>query len=486
MRDKLFSLNNLLFLFFILVLLNILIFFQFKGIIYSDEGYILNSALRVVHGQVPYRDFDVTYTPLSFLITSVFLHTFGESVFSGRLASLAISLLSLFALYKIVRLITKKVPLVLLSLLFFIAWGPAHINFPWPTMFAVCFYLYTIFFYLLGIIRQKGVYFFMSGIMVILIFLSKQNFGIGLFLVSFLPFLFFKKKIYVFYFLFGLLTSGIVITGILLFTSSFMPFIKDMYIYTFERILFGKTLDTQFIYQGSFIIKILKFILYTSPLTLSVISFFICLKSNKNLLIVPLFTATFYLLGIRPTTDYDHFVPLLAISCLPLAIIISNNKSELNKKFFLLILIFITGLGLYSAYFYGYYRWNPPMQYDTTFAQDPRLHVFLSNQEIERTMQITKYIQTKTKPNDFIYIYQYVPLVYFLADRINATRSDLISPIEVETNYQKNIINSLTKKKVPMIILGKTNSQDLSPIVQFIKNHYSQSKNIGNYTIFTK
>src|SRR6266571_1517587 len=92
----------------ILLFLIILVFFHFRGVIFYDEGYILNSALRVAHGEVPYRDFDVNYTPFSFLIVTVFFKLFGESVFAGRLAALTVSLFSLFALFKILQLITKN------------------------------------------------------------------------------------------------------------------------------------------------------------------------------------------------------------------------------------------------------------------------------------------------------------------------------------------------------------------------------------------
>ncbi len=54
-----FSKKHFSYILSILLFLIILIFFHFRGVIFYDEGYILNSALRVAHGEVPYRDFDV-------------------------------------------------------------------------------------------------------------------------------------------------------------------------------------------------------------------------------------------------------------------------------------------------------------------------------------------------------------------------------------------------------------------------------------------
>src|SRR5260370_5071902 len=90
-------------LFFCSIFVFLLIFFHIRGVIYNDEGYILNSALRILHGQVPYRDFDFAYTPLSIFTTAIFLKIFGVSVFSGRFASFTISLLSAFAMYNILK-----------------------------------------------------------------------------------------------------------------------------------------------------------------------------------------------------------------------------------------------------------------------------------------------------------------------------------------------------------------------------------------------
>ena len=249
----------------IALFLAILFFFHLKGIIYYDEGYILNSALRITQGQVPYRDFDVVYTPLSFVITSGFLSIFGESIFAGRIAAFTISVLSLFALFKILGLLTKDKVLIVLAMLFFISWGPTHMNFPWPTMFAICFFFYALWFFLLGINQKKRVYFYLAGIMTVLVFLSKQNFGTGVLVTLSLSLLFLsidKKKMLLSYF-FGLISASSIFLFILFITSSLIPFLDNVYLYTLKRIMLEKTLDTPFLYEGSLLSKIAKLFFYT-------------------------------------------------------------------------------------------------------------------------------------------------------------------------------------------------------------------------------
>ena len=59
------------------------------GIDDLDEGYFASQALRVLHGQVPYRDFDSLYTPgLLYLHAAVFAVLGGPSLVALRLVSL--------------------------------------------------------------------------------------------------------------------------------------------------------------------------------------------------------------------------------------------------------------------------------------------------------------------------------------------------------------------------------------------------------------
>ena len=63
-----------------------------------DEGIVLQGAERVLHGQVPYRDFFTFYTPGSFYFLALWLRIFGDSFAVAR-ASIAIVGAILGALY---------------------------------------------------------------------------------------------------------------------------------------------------------------------------------------------------------------------------------------------------------------------------------------------------------------------------------------------------------------------------------------------------
>src|SRR5205085_12560640 len=65
-----------------------------------DEGYFLQQAVRVVHGQVPYRDFESLYSPgLAYLHAALFAALGGPSLVAPRVLGLAARAASTVLLY---------------------------------------------------------------------------------------------------------------------------------------------------------------------------------------------------------------------------------------------------------------------------------------------------------------------------------------------------------------------------------------------------
>ena len=476
-------------LIFILIVFFILIFFHSKGVVYYDEGYILNSAARIQDGQIVYRDFDFVYTPLSILTTSLFFNFLGESVLSGRIAAVVISFISLFAIYKIVSLLTSRKIILTLCLLFFIAWGPAHVNFPWPIMFAVSFYLFIILFFLLGCLRKNKIYFFWAGIMVMLVVSSKQNFGVGAFAASVFSFFLINKnkKLYFHYFILGIFFSTFLAVIAMISTDSLGPFIVNMDLYTLKRVVVGKVLDTPFIYEGTILVKLGKLIFYSLPLLISIYAFYLSYRSKKTVYgIISVFTAMFYLLGIRPTTDYTHTVPLLALSSVSLAVIFTLLPGKIHRALMLLAMAILVIFGFYRAYYTGYYKWDWYLRDHTQFARDPRLQVYMTPVGIKNTQEFTDYIKENTKSDDYIFVNYYSPLIYFISQRRNPTAYDLFSPIDIPPVLQKKALSEIKKKNTALIILNSINKNEKSLLSGYIKKEYPISHQIADWVIYSK
>jgi hypothetical protein len=91
------------------------------GIDLVDEGYFMDLAGRVMHGQLPYRDFDTYYTPGLFYLDAAVFGLFGVSVIPARLVMIGIRVGCEVLLYRLGRRVMPPVfaalpPLVLAAM----------------------------------------------------------------------------------------------------------------------------------------------------------------------------------------------------------------------------------------------------------------------------------------------------------------------------------------------------------------------------------
>src|SRR6266536_3575501 len=85
-----------------------------------DEGIILMGAERVLHGQVPYRDFFSFYTPGSFYLLAFWFKLFGDSFLAARASLTVVAALCTVLLYLLsLRVSSRSVAILVASLSFF-------------------------------------------------------------------------------------------------------------------------------------------------------------------------------------------------------------------------------------------------------------------------------------------------------------------------------------------------------------------------------
>jgi len=73
-----------------------------------DEGIVLQGGIRILHGQVPYRDFFSFYTPLSYYVAAAAFRVFGETLVGARVVLLIYSALMSLIVYLLARRITNR------------------------------------------------------------------------------------------------------------------------------------------------------------------------------------------------------------------------------------------------------------------------------------------------------------------------------------------------------------------------------------------
>ena len=79
------------------------------GLDLVDEGYFLDLATRVQHGQLPYRDFDTYYTPGIFYLNAAVLTLFGADALPVRVVMVGIRVACALLLYRLARRLTPPV-----------------------------------------------------------------------------------------------------------------------------------------------------------------------------------------------------------------------------------------------------------------------------------------------------------------------------------------------------------------------------------------
>ncbi len=470
-----------------LLMLSCAAFFVIRGIEYYDEGYILYSAQRINQGEIPYRDFHFAYTPGSIFLTSFAFKIFGESILSERLMAFFISFLTLALLFFITRKISGNKLLLLIPALVYLFWGVAHINFVWPVMLAIFSGVLNCFLLLEGQAKRKNVYFLLAGSSVVVTALFKQNFGIALLVSNFLGYLFlkeFKDTKRVFYYLLGFAGALSLFLFYLLLSRSFIQFIDDFITYTIDRIIIEGTLNTQFIYGDSLVNKIIKTLLFLSPFLMASFSFFLSLKNKKPYIIIGGFSGLYYLFGIRPTVDYNHLVPLLAISGIPLVISIRLIKKKFIKFVLYILAFFLIILGLHTALFKGYYRWEAPIIENNFFANNPKLLIWLDKGRYEGVQKLSLYIKKRTRENEYIYVNYYAPLIYFLSERRNATKFALHPSNKSMQSYQREVVSNLQSKQVKLLVTHISNQSENTIVGKFINKYYRPIQIIDDFVVW--
>jgi hypothetical protein len=105
-----------------------------------DEGYFMDLAARVVHGQIPYRDFDTYYTPGLFYLNAAVLSVFGASVVPVRWVMIVVRLACSVLMYRLGRRIAAW-PFAAIPPLVLVAMDLSVVSHPaWPALLSVLLY----------------------------------------------------------------------------------------------------------------------------------------------------------------------------------------------------------------------------------------------------------------------------------------------------------------------------------------------------------
>jgi 4-amino-4-deoxy-L-arabinose transferase-like glycosyltransferase len=144
-----------------------------------DEGIVLQGAERILHGQVPYRDFFTFYTPGAFYLTAFALRIFGDSFAVARALIVLFGASFSTIAYVLARRTSSRGVSLLIGVLVAVTSTPYRflVLHNWESTFWACICVY---FAVRWLETSTTGYAFATGSLAAFTFLSEQSKGAGL------------------------------------------------------------------------------------------------------------------------------------------------------------------------------------------------------------------------------------------------------------------------------------------------------------------
>ena len=144
-----------------------------------DEGIVLQGAERILHGQLPYRDFFSFYTPGSFYLTAFMLRLFGDSLPVARTLLVVFGAIFPVVTYALARRTCSRPISLFVAILVAITAAPYRfmVLHNWDSTFWACFAVYCA---VCWIESSRSIFAFFAGTFVSFTLLSEQSKGAGL------------------------------------------------------------------------------------------------------------------------------------------------------------------------------------------------------------------------------------------------------------------------------------------------------------------
>ena len=453
----------------IIILLPMIIFFHTRGIVFGDEGYILHSSERILDGQLPYRDFSFIFTPGSIFLTALSLKILGTSILSSRLLMVAVSILTIILIYKCIHLPTRNKVYATIASLIYAAWLPTHLNFSWPTSFALSSAFLSCYFVLKFLETRKVKYLSLFGFTVFSVFIMHQGIGLATIISSIL---FFVPKssrnvLYHIHFLSGTAWGAILFLSYLLLTDSFAQF--------FSNFSFNPTTDIFMTAE-----KLNPIYFFFVPIITSASIILLYIRRRFHLLFIPAIILTCFIIETQSSPNPFRLLPFIALSGVPLALYIRYNISSTVRALLFLLMFLLVGGGFITGLVKDYYKSEIPLRNNTLFSPHPRIFVFTTPED----QRIIKALR-ESAMNDYIYVDSFDPLIYFISSKKDPMQDSYLTIWDGPTQYYNEVQGNLVAKEVGTLVLRKSTLNYL-PIREYVTNHYDYKNSVENFDIYTR
>ena len=493
-----------------------------------DQGIFAYIGTIINNGGVPFIDAWDLKPPIVYYLYSLGLKIFGHSMFSLRLFDFVYFSLTIFAVYHLgMFLFDKKTGVFsgfLLGILYFFT--NDFFTLSQCESFMILPMILSVYFCCAGIRKQSKSMLLCSGLFLGIVFMTKITgvlllFSIGLYILSET----YRQE--------GKLSTQLIALRIFIIVSGMVIFLMLFSLWFYNKGGLSELLYTLFVYDAEHFrsalnlkkdyahVKFAGFMRrYIFVLIPAFFSYFIRDKKNKwpeNLLLLSWAFVTVLAFILQGRFYPYHILPLIA----PLSIIGAQGSLKLwsdsgwNKNIFFfkkkLILTLVVGILFFAAA-----RTHLLLTYHFTcslasgdFSLMSNDRFFKSNSlgfSIESTKKVARYIKDNTSREDYIYIWGFASLIYFLSERQAPTRfpfnAPLIAPFNSRRDLWRQEFLSDIKETPPKYILvckndylqnllmsnivkdSFSNLRDFPEFFKFLEQHYYIDNKIDNFILY--
>ena len=477
-------------IFFIAIFLFLAFAISFTEFFCTDFIWNFQSIFKMHQGNLIYKDFNVIITPLFFYIGNLMFHLFGANLNVFQFYGIIIYFLKLVLLFCIFRsLKIKRFLSVLYTSLWLILELPYISNSANYNQLALLFCLIGILYYILN--DTKKYYHFVQGILIFLVFFTKQTtgiyyaFGIVLFesIQSRFDKNFFQKQFIKFLtFLVCILTA----CCIFYIRGNFFNFIN----LCFGSILEFGSSNTIFIWSNLKQLFMILFILAFSIFVLTLKNIAINIKKQISFLLVFSLAMSF---NMFPLVNPYHinmamlFYYILFIYIINQLLINEIFTTNLHKKICIIICIFIFSFLFVQI---GYSYFTEYINLERFNKNHPFYNIGISAENMKKLENMTNYIQTQIVQGIRVIILCYEAASYMIPLNINNGDFDL--PYSGNLGYAgiQNMIEKISKMENTEFLIF-TNEEDCfyqesREIREYILNHLEKKGELFKYSIYIK
>ena len=472
------------------------------GISYRDEGFLVNNAWQINQGKIPYKDFFLTTTPLTFYTQSILFRLFGNYLITDRIFYIALILILLYLANKIFYLKLSSSVILLCSIALSQVGAGAFSFYNIETLVLIFLSLLVIGKFIT--VKHKYLI-FVLGMICGILFLFKQSVGGAIIIGYFIAIYFYTDPKNLLYYFLGISFATIPF----LFYFYINNALSEMIYYTFFFASSVKTYGFPFIYHR--IIPIIAILIYghitkKTHIRSKLIFVFAGLITTALYILSDSQKTTLFLNSLRSFLFYfqilfygitlklllpnlqskkNALLPIYAIILLsaffgyalsgysigtiitifPLLVLLLFYLYENTPNYKLLykssLLIFILSTIAYTNIFTVITNFsknskvfNVQLVDDSKYFTDiPQLkNIKVTIVEKNELEDLDRYVNANLKPSDYVFCFPYCPMINYLNHRHNSTYFSFFFGETFAAGDQIEVINKLKTSQHLLIV----------------------------------